>query len=250
MRFLLPLLFCLSAWAQPDPIWKKLLAVPSEIPPFTPRSIPNLSYWWVSSDVPTNINVTNWTDRIQGAIYTNGTTGASRPTNSALGMHFSRASSQILTNNVISLGGTNTGSYWIIMRRDFSGGFQDFLDYANSGDSEWYFDNVNQMSIDAATVIKNIGAQAASTFFDAYLISDNANVRTSLYTNGVLGATFTTYTALNFQKPLGFIMGGILNNGFLDGYIKELGIWTNTIFTTIQISNLHYYTTNTYPITP
>jgi len=66
------------------------------------------------------------------------------------------------------------------------------------------------------------------------------------YTNGVAGPG-TDY--LNSGQPDWF--GRLDYGGYYDGTVKELIVWTNVLgFTATQISNIHWYSTNTYNYGP
>lgn len=235
------LLLSLTAFGQPSPINRRAFALAGLAT--TSKLFPaNLGYYWVYVDMPTNILVTNWVDRIQGSVWTNGAADTTRPTNSDLGVHFDSTKTQILTNYTISFYGTNSSSHWIIIRRDKNNAFQDFLDYANSGDLEWGYYNDNTHAVSAGVAARNDGPSLLGDFQDLAWVSDGAANNTSFYTNGVF-ATNWSGTVINSGKTWR-IMGGIANEGYFGGYIKAFGIWSNTVFTVNQVSNLHYAFTN------
>lgn len=251
---LFSLLLSLTAFGQPSPINRRAFAITGLVKPSGPPLF--LAYYWVASDMSNNIIVSNWVDRIQGSVWTNlNITTQPDITNSSSGVHFTRSKAQTLTNNVnpIRYGGTGGDSYvsqWIILQREASGVFQDFLDYADSGDAEWGYDPGNNLFLFLNTHSLNTGAVTPGTIQDVAVASDGITPLTIIYTNGVPCLT-NTLAGRAFSDAFPWkIMGGISGSGFFGGYIRELLIYTNTFWTSQQVSNLHYYSTNTYGYTP
>lgn len=249
MRFLLPLLFCLSAWAQPEPIWKKLLAVPNPTSPMTPLTIePTLEYWWVSSDNASNAVVTSWADRIKGLINTNGNASV-RPTNASLiGVHFDRSLGQFLTNSGMHQLNTSPRkeSYFFVVQREINGNCDILIPAPTATSVGFGFDGIGDIRCyDSAH-------QYAGPFIptgkmtDIILMTsfDGVSVETNIfYTNGVVWSAGDNVVNYPGSKPASVGKGG---SGVYPGYLTELGRATNLWFTGVQISNLHYYFTNTY----
>lgn len=215
--------------------------------PFTPRSLPGLGYWWVFSDMPTNINVTNWVDRIQSSVWTNKNTDASRPTNSSLGVHFKRSSQQWLTNELKAVFDTNS-SHFLILERTTAGGFQDILDCKNTGDSELMMFNDNKLTWWGGAQQAD-GVPPLSAFFDFCFMPSLAENKIRWYTNGLASNTNNS-TAIPANFCSWGWLGGIAFSGYFDGYIKEILIWTNRVLSSSEIAQLHTYYTNLYGYTP
>lgn len=208
-----------------------------------------VGYWWVSSDMTTGQFVTNWVDRIIGSAWTNGATGDTRPTNSALGVHFDRTKSQNLTNSGVTFAtGVQPSSHWVIINRTAVNVFQDFLDNANSGVLEWMFDNVQRYNVTISSSGKNLSISPTNSWVDWLVVMDTGGSAIYFYTNGLPGLTNTTAPTSSAQPWK--IMGGIPASGYFTGYIRELAVWSNTVLTASDAVKLHTYATNKYGYTP
>jgi len=219
---------------------------------FTPQSIDHLGYWWVSSDVQTNVTVTNWVDRIASASWTNGA-DSKRPTNSASGVHFVRASSQQLTNTpgitfAEGSGDSEAATHFFIIRPDAVNVFQAFLIRSISVSSKDFgITSAALLYLHIAPTISTDGALAANNWYDV-AITCKTGPESIFYTNGVPSSTnaFNLGTGVNEWKCFGGNSGG----GYLGAYVRELAIWTNYTMTSLEVSNLHRYATNTYAYSP
>lgn len=239
------LLLVLSAHGQPSPINRRALAIAGLASSTTPATL-GANYWWVYTDMASGINVTNWIDRIQASVWTNGFVDATRPTTDANGVLFNRANSTVLTNSGVSF--ANTSTHFVIVKRTSASAFQDILDQANSGLLEWFWNNASQwlFSVSSANRLVDGNTSGTTAFFDMVMVTDgNGNV-SDLYTNGVSAK----HDAVAIPAGIWKIMGGIPNNGFFGGYFKEMAVWTNVNLNTTKIGQLHTYATNTYGYTP
>lgn len=212
--------------------------------------VAGVSYWWVSSDLPTNGYVTNWIDKIKGSAWTNGAAGTTRPTNTLTGVYFDGSKSQRLTNSGVyfSSGTAEPSTHWIIINRVGGGAFQDFLDYQNDGVLNWYFDNANRYATMMTPTATYDGRSPTNQWFDWCITMESGGSGHVFYTNGVPAITNKigqTWTATPWK-----LMGGISVNGYFTGYIRELAVWSNHLATASEVANLHTYATNTYGYTP
>lgn len=244
MRFLIPLLISVSAVAQPlTPFQQRPIALAglANRSPFQPDELT-----WIFSDMPANINVTNWIDEHFSSVWTNGLTGATRPTNTATaGVHFSSASSQQLTNVGVIFGTTST--HFLVLKRGAAGGaFHDVLDKANDGTLEWLWANSGpswEMFVGGPSRVVDGDPPGV---FDMAVVSDGTANTLTGYTNGVPYVTNSTQT---ISGPWRF-MGGIPVNSFFDGWVLQFSIRTNTAETGTQISARHTAATNKYGYSP
>lgn len=238
MKWIIPTLFCLVASAQLPVI--PFRPVSSSV---TPRSFGGLVYWWVSSDLQTNVNVTNWVDRVSSNVKTNGADSL-RPTNSATGIGFTGTT--FLTNTV-PFAVPSPGTFWIIISPQVPssngatestvqvGGFG--MLYTTSGNTLRPFASGNA----------TFASYAAGIWYAVGEVANNVANDVRYFTNTV----FITH------NNNGFSVGGNMNftgkDGAGDPYkgkILEIAYY-NTILTDDQITNkvtgLFGYAHNTYP---
>ena len=256
MRVLIFLLLALSAVGQdvvPNRRNHFRLSSSSIIPGPTNVTF-GLAYWWVSSDMITNITVTNWIDRIQASVWTNISTDTKCPTNSSLGCHFLRSSSQRLTNaadvstRASNYNGTDTNTmFFLVQPSSIPIGRASWIGVNPSSTANSFGINGGQPYFCGATLCDSSTALLSSgTLIDVVVVSSGSAASPVIkwYTNGVVANTNTTVTDDSAFRSLG---GNGL--GFYDGYMIEVGLYTNAITPTI-VSNLHRYFTNTYTFSP
>lgn len=243
-------LLCLTAGASPGQPY----FVRQQASSFTPQSVPGLAYWWVGSDV-INSSVTNWTDRIQGKVFTSA--GAAYPTLTgaagAKGVHFTPSSymtatppvpysPRLATNDPVlyivfdsqptdcyMLGATNASIRNYINNNAVSTGVQRF---------SWY--------INSAFLFRT------NTILDVYCGYGGQLGQPREWTNGVPAATVGVDFGVNAWKTINGA-GDSLGVGTGTFTVYEIAIWTNlagTLYITNFVTNLHAYATNTYNFTP
>lgn len=238
MRFLLPLFLALSAWAQPDPIWKKLIAVPSTV---GIGHDPDLKCWWDASDLPTQA-VTNWIDKISGVVATNGNTSR-RPAGAPTGVIFTNASSQSLTNLPISLSGNQT--IQIVCLVSNAPAFMGILSGGGGSIPEILFNNRKPESFFQGLYnVTAPTAMTANTVFDVILTAGVSPGLGDIYTNGILAIHQTT--AFQFNSITNIGTGA---DGFFNGVIKEIRIWTS-VFDSTRVATNHTWETNKWGYSP
>jgi len=212
-------------------------------PPFTPRSIPNLTYWWVHTNTVVGNTIQIWPDLIAGNNAFN-TSLANSPTNAVIGMRFQAGHYLHVTNwNTLS---TN-GAFFIICRfennatqrtfftgRDNINGAQNYSGV--NGSQHWINGSGDYTANALATATSQLLVYAAQ--------SGGVN-----YTNGV---------STTFGLPGGFSSGkipyAVTNMGddsvFSGGgglYIMELGWYPATTLTATDVYNLSNYWKTFYP---
>lgn len=226
-----------------------------------PSGSNTLYAWWVSSDFAVNLSVNNtnpWIDRVQGRLLRNGNSTTSA-TNAALGIYTADASGG-LTNAPTAQGSNST--YCIIFRPlNLSSGDNTF-NTCLSG--PYSLGDGTQGSTPGSFAIRrstrviywgtfNISGQAISsplandTTYD--LISVQTNSTMVVYTNGTQSASITAMPPLTGWPWfwVGHDTDSAANH--FDGYIKEVLIWSNS-FSSVQLSNVHFYATNQYSFAP
>lgn len=246
MRFLLPLLLALSAWAQPDPIWRKLLAVPSTPGKVKsiPETIPGMMFWWKATDISSNTAMTFWKDRIVGSTML---VNAGTITNNIQDVWFPGGNGgqgfNVTNVNIgVDSGAPETNSFFVIFSP--KGGAQAQI-FDGTADSTGYALHSNNHIFDEASAV-DLTKSAISVGVYQDWIQATTNLTTPLFprmycfTNGAIAATNTVTGISHLAKV------GTQNNGFsgYKGSISEIIIYTNYVFTLNDVSNLHYYRTN------
>ncbi len=207
-----------------------------------------IGYWWVASDLSSS-PVSTWTDRVSGFILKQ-TSGANQPTWTTNGVRFTAASSQFMVTN-----GT-PGIFWKFLNT--AGNLGDtmliILDRASTGEQYVFSQNGGGQILgwfSGAAGLWNISATSFGTtttgkWYDFLYAGTNA-AAFNIYTNGVLGVN----SAMNARSPSDFGRLNTPTGFYYDGTIKEIIVWTNVIgFTSVQASNIHWYSTNVYKYTP
>jgi hypothetical protein len=219
-----------------------------------PNQITNIRYWWNFSDNPTNVNVTNWVDRIQGLVLTNNA-DSKRPTNSTTGVGFN--GSTYLTNiaNFTILVGTGaTGSVWVVCSMVTSAGaFGAVIGDRTSGG--------NGFGESSGTQMKWFGAGGSGTICDfvsgttirdvGIVITNTTSGQMLFWTNNVfintagIGAGDTT----NPQKWVGCAESSGNPASFSKVKILDLAFFYGKL-TTTDLTGLHKWATNQYGFSP
>lgn len=230
------------------------------VAPFSPTNIGGLAYWWVSSDLPVGITVSNWVDRIKGESWTN-FSGTTCPTNSAIGLFFD-GSNDILTNvGTINLGNKagSSNSHWAVVStgRIGAGEAPTILQSRTNGTSYYFgqFDNAgnpaNRWSFGGTSPFFVTGWRTnALVFSDVTGVCDDAAGNMIGYTNAVPQETNAATGRIANNASWMYLGRDSAGAFFMKGYIKEIAVYTNKILSSVNISNLHYYATNLYGYTP
>lgn len=253
MRTLLLLLsMCVTALAQPGPIALRSIDAWPSASIVVPSNIASgLRYWWVNHDLDATNFVTNWIDRISSSVWTNGDI-ANAPTNSATGVFFKRTGSQVLTNSGVVLGANTADpcSHWYIVNLA-SGNACGWLTQSRTLAAGGFGFVAAPNPFLAITPSFVQGPKIPiTTTIDIACTARNSGAAYEIvwYTNGVIFATnanFTWFGTVSWKS-----LGGDTADGFYNGRVQELAIWSNTVLSSVNISNLHYYATNTYGFTP
>lgn len=246
MRTSLILLLSLCAWS----CLGQLPVVPLQTTPSTgipgPTSIPGLRYWWVASDLPLNVKVTNWFDRIQGFVLTN-TTDSLRPTNSSAGVGFNSSTWLQFSNSFIETI-NSTGSWFVVAApTTSSGGFASIIGGADGAGYGLYSGSGGTLRYFGAGGNGTISAFVSGTTYDIGITITNNTGQNSFYTNGVLRTTFTSGAFGGVGGTL--YMGRDGPGDAYNGKIKELLYYSNKV-SQASITTLHTYFTNTYGFSP
>jgi len=258
MRIALLIFLSVFACRAQLPVVQLPQFVLSSVPPSPPSNVDNtIEFWWVSSDMATNITVTNWIDRIRSSTWTNISTATTCPTNSSSGVHFLASNSQRLTNStavpINTSGSTDTNSWWIIINMDTVNTSPDWLSQTPTGPGSPTMGHLSgsPYTYDGTTLAQD-GNISAGHYVDVCLTSTSGSGHSAphnvtFYTNGIPSNTNTlTSIATSVQLKC---LGGDTVNGFYNGYIVELAVYSNTL-SSVTVSNLHRYATNLYKFTP
>lgn len=254
------LILCLSCFGQPAPINRRAFALASLATTSTPLDILTNSMFlrWVHTDMTNGWVVTNnWVDRIQSLAWP-GAAGAT-PTNLANGVFF--AGGQFLDlgggSKAAGNGSTvqwamliiynqtdNSGTGMLVGDGNGTGGYGIQL---NQGADGLYWVHYN------VTFRRLCQRPAPNLVHDVLICCTNGITHMTCFTNGV-------YTAANLDQSEG-ASGFLVKTLAADyggaqkfvGFIKEVIVWTNTSsfsWSSVNASNVHYYSTNTYAYSP
>lgn len=228
-------------------------------PPEVPQTIAGLAYWWHWTVLPTNVVVTNWIDRVQSYPFTNSLLSAS-PTNTENGVAFSHTGQSLTNPAPLQL--SSNWTVWIgfvYTNLDPGGSFG--MNAPLWGDNQIANDFTLGSTFQSTpkaqmNLIKPpTGAQQSFglaapywlKFTDWVLVSSNnangGSGNTWGYTNGTLagnGGALPLFTNIN---NLGWNPQYNDGSTFLVGSIRDFLVYTN-VLTPLNISNLHYWRTN------
>lgn len=208
-------------------------------------NITGLAYWWVDSDLA-NGAVTVWTDRVH-SVAAFQSDAAHRPVKSASGIRFNGDEWLSVTNG-ISFGSTNDPFLIIVNLDSESGGSQRAIicEEGGAGDGvfkftsdEWYMrTSPGTLAVMKTGALVDLITTMTSTSTNTY------------YTNGITVASAGGYSTIGDGSG-GMEFGarsGALNKLF--GYIREIAVWTNVVFTPAQVAAVHCYATNRLGYSP
>lgn len=200
------------------------------IPFASPTSIPGMAYYWDYSDIAVGSTVPSWTDKIQGKVLSNSVAG-SRPTNSSSGVYFNNTT--FLTNlSVFSFG--PKASVWIVFNLRVLQS-STFIAYAGSGYAGFY------ITSSKFNVYHSAANHLATSTLASGVTYDTLYAWGNVYTNAVFSSTVTTNSAAQNVNNFGGVYSGLSP---LDGYIKFIGVWTNTQLTASDAVTLYNYSTS------
>lgn len=238
MKWILLLFSCLPCLAQFPYSGTTWCLLSSGVP--SPLSIPGLAQWYVYSDQPTNITMSNWVDRIQGLYMTNGD-ASTRPTNSSLGVGFN--GSTFLTNRVLCVSNDNT-FVLIVQTAAINGGGTSVLEAVVDPTTDPYWMQSSKFELNA-----NIWFNLQANHLNDWIICmrDIDPTKVKGFTNGIAAATgaglSTAGEFFNLAKSR-------FNLNYV-GYVLELMWFTNNITTNSSwVSTVHTYATNKYNFSP
>lgn len=281
MKYLVSLLFCLTASAQ-------LPVIPFVVPNSgISADLTGVAYRWVFSDITTNTTVTSWVDRIQGSTWVNGAV-AKQPTNSAQGIWID--STHYLTNNGMqTINGWSNCTFGFIWTMKDTGKFSgevhpmflnntvglasdtsatlgdgfDFTGYPLMFQADAVFADISESPFKATNVVSDLVIDQA--------VTNNSQIGYRSYTNGIadgvslggsghgnywgtLSSTSTPVVKTNIPNVLGINFGRTSSARF---FIRELWVWTNLNsgtadrkFPATLLQHFHQYSTNTYNYSP
>lgn len=235
---LLSCLTCLTCLGQPGPIpLRSVDAWPANTPTISQNS---LAYWWVASDLPVGVTVSNqWTDRIQGMLSQANTDP--KPTNSATGVFFDASKPNSLTNNIANLGAPQVYAWWLVVKPTGTISDHQFIFCQTGTDASEI--SIKSSGFMAGTANNNITAAiTAGQVYDVFVIStNNTGQYVAIYTNGVTGTIGAQSTSDNVVHRWQIWGTDQSHNTALSyhGYIVEIAYYTNYFPTAADIVKNH-----------
>lgn len=203
---------------------------------------------WRASDLASS-PVSSWSDELQGWTFVQGT-GANQPLWSTNGVQFIASTNFMTTSNltaVTSVTPGGGGQAWLIVGNYAAntGNHIALGSLTGCGGSAFFY------GISSGLIFEGgVGGTVAPTTGDFDFLT--APLSTNSYRAFTNGTSIWTNTAgwndgVVIARAGGPASGTACN---YSGTIKEIIVWTNVIFTTAQVSNIHHYATNTYQFTP
>lgn len=232
--------------AQPLPVVSVVLQSAAS----NPDSVlpPGIAFRWKASTTTTNARVPLWTDSIQGYNFSQSTVN-NQPTNNNGVVQFYGTNYFVATNFTSGTSGAATEWNFLLV--------SDFRDVASS---QMVLGNTiaggnMYVAMSSPPNIYN-GINGGNAMGPMYAITyDIISARTGVgttqtYTNGINGQTLSV--AWNGNTPITGVGATGAGASKFNGSIREFIVWTNSggNWTSLQVSNVHYYATNTYPHTP
>lgn len=215
------------------------------VPQITSSELPSgIAFRWVASDLASS-PVSLWTDRIQG--YNWAASGGARPSWDASGITFDGVANSMTGSNTI-FSATSTNSWLVVLKWNSTTADKMVLCNACAGGQVFLALTTGAKIYDGGSTGPGLFGTVNTTDI---LITKTTNATPYVvYTNGL--SSWTSGSAFNDMGVIAAVdhLGSGVGNCFWSGVMKEIIIWTNTVFTANQVSNIHYYSTNTYAITP
>ena len=219
--------------ALSDPSWPKTYVATVTLPD---------GIWlrWKASDLSSS-PVSSWSDEIQNWTWVQ-STGGSQPTWSANGVAFNGAGQFMTTSNFTALTQSTNQSWLIISKFNDTSGARVVLGSGCSGGTIFF--GVSGGDIYDGNG-NNISPAPVNVLYDFLLTKTAANTW-QIYTNGI--SAWSQSYGLNDGTTVNHL--GLQSSCLFNGLIQEIIVWTNNLFTSAQVSNIHHYSTNTYSFAP
>ncbi len=218
-----------------DVVWSQRQVISSLLPD-------GMSHRWRASDLNSS-PVSIWTDSIQGYNWT--ASGSARPTWDTNGVTFNGSNNDLAVTNIISSTVGLNQSWLVVLKLSSTTSGQGIMSQAASGGEVFLATDTGGKLYSANYTIP--GGLGISTF----------DLLTAKVTNAVPYTVFTNGVSLisngfPFNDSVTILHVGSYDgaSGFGSFVLKEAIQWTNVIWTVDQVSNVHYYVTNTYGVTP
>ena len=205
-----------------------------------------IAHRWKASDLATS-PVTDWVDEIQGFHLTASQTPA--PLLGPAGVLFYGTNGLSGTNWTLSIGSTAGAAL-----DTFLCVFQITGNVLNFNPVAVNFESGGQIVLEEdGNVFYDPNSPeitpVLNTVYD-WLYAGHVGSIYPVYTNGVSGPTRSSGWGIQAISTIGYAHS-VGPDYFLTGNIKEFIHWTNVVgFTSVQVSNVHYYCTNTYGYAP
>lgn len=256
---ILALVFAVEIHAQPSPINRRAMVISglarSQVA--DPTNFPVLQdRMWIrlrSNQQPLTNKVASWVDEIQAKQFNQGDT-TKQPTNAyPTGLFFDGAN-DYFTNTTLTIPSGNVAVFLVLKLLTAGTAFGGVIlhDPNHSVNTDGIYlggANSDLLTRGINSVAAQFTDRLGQTYFgDILLGGDNS---TGDYTNNI--STTHNIGVLGGSTQIDIIGDGSSHNAKYKGYMMEIIIWTNIVAlnwdSTVR-SNLHYYATNTYTITP
>ncbi len=201
---------------------------------FTPSSISGMMAYWDYQDLSAG-NVVAWLDRIQAKDAHQGD-ATKQPVKDSNGVLFT---SDRLTNSTL-LRAEAKYSVWIVFKPTATAAGYHALFNSNDGNNGFYHNGTTLLVYTSAGGAFNFATIAANVSYDFVYVNQGTGAAGSGagYTNTIATATITGSNASGVDYAS---KGNDDTAAAFAGYIKFIGIWTNTTLTLANITNLYAY---------
>lgn len=245
--------FGLAAMAQVPPNVMDYLILQATRPTsaaasWSPTNITQTVLYLDYHDLPSNARPDGWTNEMSSVVFTN--QGASLPTNSSSGVYFPGTAGNYFVNGASGINFVHTtNSMWIHLSvKSITDSYNSIVSddtaagaglYASTGNSGLRFYSVRWR----AYVFNNI---PTNTDFDIAICGDGVSTTNLLfYTNGVLSTNVLSSSTVGNATTKCWGIGRDNDADTLfNGWVKRWLITSNYVFSSTDISNLHYYATS------
>lgn len=197
---------------------------------------------WRASDLSSS-PVSSWSDEIQNWTWVQAT-GGNKPTWSTNGVAFNGSGQFMTTSNFTALTQSTNQSWLIVSKFNSTSGGKILLG-VNCGGGNIFFGASSGALYDGNG--NSISPAPVNILYDFLLTKTGTNTW-QVYTNGI--SAWSHNYGLNDGTIVNHLSLENSTGCTFDGLVQEILVWTNNLFTSSQVSNIHHYATNTYGFSP